>query len=114
VFAVNPNTDTVEGDRAYPDLGSIPGGVDGVVIGTAPSRADAIVRECHALGIDRVWMHGGPAQGSVSESAAGYCRENGMTVIAGGCPLMFGPTADGLHRCMRFVLQLTGGVPAGI
>ena len=27
VFAVNPNTDTVEGDRAYPDLTSIPGGV---------------------------------------------------------------------------------------
>ncbi len=29
VFAVNPNADTVEGDRCYHDLGSIPGGVDG-------------------------------------------------------------------------------------
>ena len=26
VFAVNPNTDKVEGDRSYPDLASIPGG----------------------------------------------------------------------------------------
>ena len=37
VFAVNPNTDTVEGVRAHPDLGSIPGGVEAVVIATAPS-----------------------------------------------------------------------------
>src|SRR5215216_590244 len=34
VFAVNPNADEVEGDRAYHNLGSIPGGVDAVVIGT--------------------------------------------------------------------------------
>jgi predicted CoA-binding protein len=26
VFAVNPNTDKVEGDRSYPDLALIPGG----------------------------------------------------------------------------------------
>ena len=32
VFAVNPNTDEVEGDRSYHDLRAIPGGVDAVVI----------------------------------------------------------------------------------
>ena len=36
VFAVNPNTGQVEGDRCYPDLASIPGGVEAVVIGTGP------------------------------------------------------------------------------
>src|ERR1035437_9374317 len=36
VFAVNPNSETVEGDRTYPDLKSIPGGVEAVVIGTKP------------------------------------------------------------------------------
>ena len=114
VFAVNPKTDTVEGDPAYPDLRSIPGGVDAVVIATAPRHADETVKEAHALGITRVWMHRGPVPGSVSDSAVRYCRENGMTVIAGGCPLMFGPTADVGHKCMRFFLQLSGTVPAGI
>ena len=28
VFPVNPNADEVEGDRCYPNLGSIPGGVE--------------------------------------------------------------------------------------
>ena len=32
VFPVNPHMQTFEGDRCYPDLKSIPGGVDGVVI----------------------------------------------------------------------------------
>src|SRR4051812_3474815 len=45
VFAVNPNADEVEGDRSYQDLKSIRGGVDAVVIATAPSRADDTMRE---------------------------------------------------------------------
>ena len=36
VFAVNPLMQTFDGDRCYPDLGSIPRGVDGVVIVTRP------------------------------------------------------------------------------
>jgi len=36
VFAVNPYMQTFEGDRCYPDLQSIPGGVEGVVIITRP------------------------------------------------------------------------------
>lgn len=114
VFPVNPQADQVEGDVCYHDLRSIPGGVDGVVIGTPPSATAAIVREAHELGIGHVWMHQGPAPGSVSPEAVEYCRANGMAVIPGGCPCMFGPTADGVHRVMRFVLQLTGGVPRGI
>lgn len=114
VFAVNPNADTVEDDRAYPDLRSIPGGVDGVVIATAPAHADAIVRECKEVGIRRVWMHGGPGGTSVDQEAAGFCRGNGIAVIPGGCPLMFGPTADVGHTCMRWVMQLSGAVPKGI
>src|SRR5215470_13740062 len=30
VFAINPNTDSVEGDPCYPDLRSVPGGVEAV------------------------------------------------------------------------------------
>jgi hypothetical protein len=56
-------------------------------------------------------MHRGPGAGSVSESAAAYGREHGITVIAGGCPCMFDPTADFGHKAMRAVFTLTGNVP---
>lgn len=112
VFAVNPNADEVEGDPCYHDLKSIPGGVDWVVIGTKPDTADATVRECEELGITRVWMHQ-PAfgSGSVSETATRFGRDHGMTVIDGGCPCMFDPTADPAHKMMRVIGNMTGKVP---
>ena len=111
VFAVNPNADTVEGDRAYPNLRSIPGGVDAVVIGTRPETAEVTMRECAELGIEHVWMHRGPGAGSVSEVATVYGRERGIKVIDGGCPCMFGPTADPGHKAMRLLFTLAGNVP---
>jgi len=109
VFAVNPNAAEVEGDPSYKDLGSIPGGVEAVVIGTRPERAEATMRECADLGIKHVWMHRGPGAGSVSPAAARWGRERGITVIDGGCPCMFGPTADFGHKVMRIVFA--GHVP---
>ena len=111
VFAVNPNADTVEGDPSYHSLREIPGGVEAVVIGTRPDRADATMHECVELGITNVWMHRGPGGGSYSRSATEYGRAQGINVIPGGCPLMFEPTADGGHKAMRFVFTLTGAVP---
>lgn len=110
-FAVNPSADEVEGDACYRDLKSIPGGVDAVLIATTPEAATTIVRDCAELGISRVWMHRSFGKGSVSDEAANFCRENGITAIAGGCPKMFLPGTDLGHRCMRWVLNLTGGLP---
>ena len=111
VFPVNPNADEVEGDRCYHDLRSIPGGVSAVVIATRPEIAEETMRECADLGIRHVWMHRGPGGGSVSREAADYGRERGIEVIDGGCPCMFGPTADLGHRAMRVVFTWTGNVP---
>jgi len=113
VFAVNPHMQTFEGDRCYPDLRSIPGGIDGVVIITRPETTERIVRECSDAGVRRVWMHQSMGKGSsVSPDAVRYCREHDIRVIAGACPMMFGPGVDFGHICMRSILKLTGGLPA--
>jgi predicted CoA-binding protein len=111
VFAINPNADVVEGDPCYHDLKSVPGGVEAVFIGTRPENAEVTMRECVDLGVGYVWMHHGPGATSVSEAATQYGRQHGITVIDGGCPLMFGPTADVGHKLMRFVLTGRGTVP---
>jgi predicted CoA-binding protein len=103
VFAVNPNADEVEGAPSYHDLRSIAGGVDAVVIATAPDKAEGTMRECAELGIKHVWMHRSYGQGSVSATATAFGRGHGITVIDGGCPLMFEPTADFGHRVMRLI-----------
>jgi len=111
VFAVNPNADIVEGDPCYRSLTAIPGGVDAVVIATAPGTSHAVIADCIRLGITRAWMHRSFGAGSVSAEAAVTGRQAGMTVIEGGCPLMFEPTADTGHKCMRWVIGLTKAKP---
>jgi uncharacterized protein len=111
VFPVNPNQPVAEGDQTYPDLHAIPGGVDSVVIGTRPERAEATMREAIDLGITHVWMHRSYGSGSVSDEATALGREHGVTVIDGGCPLMYGQTSDGGHRAMCRVLTALGKVP---
>lgn len=111
VFPVNPNAERVEGDRCFHDLRSIPGGVGAVVIATRPELAEGTMRECAELGIKHVWMHRGFGTGSVSESAASFGRQHGISVIDGGCPCMFEPTADPGHKVMRTLLTISGKVP---
>jgi uncharacterized protein len=81
------------------------------VIGTSPEHAEETMHDCADLAIKHVWMHRGPGGGSVSETAAAYGREQGISVIDGGCPCMFGPTSDPGHKAMRVVLTISGNVP---
>ena len=112
VFAVNPHVQTFEGDCCYPNLQSIPGGVDGVVIITRPVTTERIVRDCSDAGVRRVWMHQSLGKGSsVSQDAVEYCRQHSISVIAGACPMMYGEGVDFGHTCMRWILRLTGGLP---
>jgi uncharacterized protein len=112
VFPVNPHMHTFEGDRCYPDLQSIPGRVDGVVIVTRPEVTARIVHDCNDAGVRRVWMHQSVGKGSsVSPEAVEYCRQHDISVIAGACPMMFGSGVDLGHTCMRWMLRLTGGLP---
>ena len=111
VFAVNPNAESVEGGACYPRLAEIAGGVDAVVIATHPKVAAAVVGECAELGIGRVWMHRSFGRGSVSEEAVALCEEKGIRVIPGGCPMMYCAPVDVGHKCIRWLLGVTGRLP---
>lgn len=113
VFPVNPHMQMFEGERCYPDLRSIPGGVDGVVVITRPEATERIVHDCSEAGVRRVWMHQSVSKGSsVSPAAVKYCRDHDISVIAGACPMMYGPGADVGHTWMKWILRLTGKLPA--
>lgn len=114
VYPVNPNAEEIDGDHCYPDLHAIPGGVEAVVIGTRPERALATVEECEDLGIKDVWMHRSFGGGSVSDDATRYGREHGMTVIDGGCPLMFEPASDPGHKVIKMVCRMNHHMPSKV
>lgn len=115
VVPVNPSLSDVDGKPCYPSVKEIPGGARAAVIVTRPEVTERIVEDCAAAGVTHVWMHYnalfGAKMSSVSEGAVARCRENGIEVIPGGCPLMFGDGADLGHRCMRWWLDFRGKLP---
>jgi predicted CoA-binding protein len=111
VYPVNPAAREVEGVTCYPDLASVPEEIQGLVIAAPSSAAESLVEECVALGICRVWMHRSFGQGSLSERAVDRCREAGIAVIPGACPMMFLEPIDFGHRCIRWVMGVGRKLP---
>ena len=114
VIPVNPNADELEGDRAYPTVAAIPDPPpEGVLIATHPEAAADVARSCVEAGVPRVWMHRSFGTGSVSDEATEICREAGIAVLDGACPLMFIEPVDIAHKCFRWILGKTGKLPDG-
>jgi uncharacterized protein len=112
VFAVHPTADTLHGDKCYPNLSAIPGGVDAVFIMNSPDITEQLVDEAIRLGIGRVWMHNNTvAPSSVSQAAVERCRAANINVIAVGCPMMF-LEPDFFHNCMKWMIRATGRMKA--
>jgi predicted CoA-binding protein len=112
VYAINPNAKTLEGDPAYANVKSTPEKLDGVVIVTNPAITEQIMQECAEAGIPRVWIHSSVVHGSsVTEDAIQYGQEHRLTVIPGGCPMMYGQQPDIFHRGMCWWMHRTGKLP---
>jgi predicted CoA-binding protein len=113
VVPVNPNADEVEGDVCYPSVTAVSPPPDGVLIATTPTAAVTVAGECVAAGVPRVWMHRSFGAGSVSNEATSICRDAGISVLDGGCPMMFLEPVDPAHRCFRWILGALGKLPDG-
>ncbi len=111
VVAVNPKVQRVDGDPCYADLASVPGAPGGVLIMVKASEAIAVVRDCLASDVRHVWLFkglGGP--GAVSDEAITLCREAGVDVVEGACPLMFLEPVGLAHRIHRGLRRLNGSL----
>lgn len=108
---VNWSADEIEGDPCVRTVADLPGGIDGAIVMVGADRAADAVQACIDRGIPRIWLHKGAGPSSVSEEAVALCREHGIEVVDGACPLMFVEPAAWFHRVHRAELKLTGRLP---
>ena len=107
LFPVHPQTETIEGERCYSSLSSLPEPVDGVLIVVPPAQTEQVVRDAAAAGIRRVWMQ----QGAESPAAIKFCQESGIQEVHGECILMFTEPLAWWHRAHRWAWKLLGKLP---
>jgi predicted CoA-binding protein len=81
IIPVNPNETEVLGEKAYPELASVPERVEIVDIFRRPEYIPAIVDEAIAIGAKVIWMQ----QGIVNEAAAATARAAGLEVVMDSC-----------------------------
>ncbi len=111
VLPVNPKVTEILGRPCFARVQDIEPTPDAVLILTPPTVTNSIVRDCAEAGVKRVWMYRAGGVGAVSEEAVQYCRQNGIDVVAGGCPMMFLGHVSGIHWVHRFFSKITGNYP---
>jgi predicted CoA-binding protein len=83
IIPVRPLVAEVLGEKAYPDLESLPEIPDIVEVFRAPEHVPAIVDSCISLGVKNLWLQ----DGVVHEEAALRAQQAGITVVMNRCML---------------------------
>ncbi len=81
VIPVNPREDEILGFKSYPDLSSIPGGVDVVDVFRDPSAVPAIAEETVAIGAKYLWLQ----FGVISPEGVAIAEQGGVECIVDRC-----------------------------
>lgn len=106
-FPVNPNMDEFEGEKCYAKLTDIPYKTDAVIINVPPEQAEKVVVDAQTAEIKKVWLQ----QGSQSDKAVEYCKENNMDCVSNECILMFLEPAAFIHRAHKWLWGVVGKLP---
>lgn len=81
LYFVNPNATEILGEKAYPDLASLPEVPDVVVVFRRASDIPAVIDDVVAVGAKTIWVQ----LGIWNEEAAYYGEEQGLTVVMDRC-----------------------------
>lgn len=108
---VNPAGEVIDGDPCVASVADLPDGIDGAIVMVPADRSAEVVQACIDRGIPRIWLHKGAGPGSVSAEAVALCREHGVELIDGACPLMFAEPVAWFHRVHRLERRVIGKLP---
>ena len=110
VFPVHPTLAEVEGIKCYQDVKTLPEFVTNLILVVNPLATGQIIPQFKDSPIQRVWMHRGAGKGSGSVAAIEACKENGIEVVHGFCPMMFF-SPSGIHSFHFWLRKKFGKVP---
>lgn len=83
IIPVNPNATEISGEKAYPDVASIPEKIDIVDIFRRSENVVPIAEEAIKAGAETIWMQ----LGIINQEAGEMARRHGLNVVMDRCTL---------------------------
>jgi uncharacterized protein len=108
LFPVNPNAESIGGDKCYKSLDEIPEKIESLLIVLPPEKSNEVVKLACSLNIENIWLQ----QGAESEEAIKFCEDKGINIIYNQCILMFTEPAAFPHKVHRWINKVARKIPS--
>ncbi|MCP4756101.1 MAG: CoA-binding protein [Proteobacteria bacterium] len=102
VYPVDPSLTEMEGDTVFPDLASLPGPVDRIVLEVPKQETLDWVSKAAELGVKDVWIH----MGRETPEALELAKEKGLNLRYGTCAVMYVTPGFSYHSIHKWIMRL--------
>jgi len=111
LYPINPRHEDMFGLRCYPDIGSVPGGLDLAILAVPPAAVPELVGECAASGV------GGCVINSAGFSETGrpegaHLEEDILASLRGSGMRLVGPNCLGIYSARGRIALFAGMFPS--
>jgi predicted CoA-binding protein len=103
VVPVHPTEREILGAKCSPNLTSLRGEIDAVLISVSPDRVIPILEEAASIGLRHVWLQ----QGAETPESIPAAERLGLAIVVKKCVLLYAPPVRSFHRLHRVFAKLT-------
>ena len=106
IFPVHPEAPIIDGMTCYPNLKSLNGKADALLVSIPPANVPAVLEEAAQTGFSKIWLQ----QGSWSKEVQETADRLGLPVVSKKCILMYAPPVTSIHKFHRTIKSIFGGL----
>jgi len=106
VFPVHPRAVEIDGLTCYPNLKSLQGKVDSLLVSIPSVNVPPVLEEAAQTGLKNIWLQ----QGSWSKEVQLTAERLGLQVVSKKCILMYAPPVTSVHKFHRTIKSIFGGL----
>ena len=106
VYPVHPEVQEIDGITCYPNLKSLDGKAEALLICIPPAKVSPVLEEAAQSGLKNIWLQ----QGSWSKEVQQTADRLGLPVVSRRCILMYAPPVTSVHKFHRTIKSIFGGL----
>jgi predicted CoA-binding protein len=106
IYPVHPDAQVIDGMVCFPDLETLGGKADALLISIPPAKVPPVLEEAARTGLKNIWLQ----QGSWSKEVQQTVDSLGLQVVAKKCILMYAPPVTSVHKFHRTIKSIFGGL----